>query len=74
MAVGATVGAGVGEAVGAGVGAGVATGALEALGAWMVTDSITTGWSASLLGEPLLGIAAIWSATSIPETTSPKMT
>ena len=74
--VGVAVGAGVGVAVGAGVevatGVGVGTGV--GLGSWMVTEVMTTGSMAEFAGGPLLGLAAIWSTTSMPDTTSPKMT
>ena len=45
----------------------------EADGCWIVTCVIATGFFAALVGGPLLGIAAILSTTSIPETTSPKI-
>ena len=40
----------------------------------MVTFVIGTGSSAWFAGSPLLGMAAMVSTTSMPETTCPKMT
>ena len=41
---------------------------------WIVTRFMYTGTNAALFGEPEFGVAAIWSTTSRPDVTLPKIT